>query len=243
MKFRTSAIFGWLFFGSFGVFTAAWTVVFIVRGQFLNSVVAFGLSVFCFGLILPLFTVIPGNVAPRVDVGDEGTTFWPDRSIEIPMQIAMLGGVTASAVYTIFAPAGKVAIPIPPAMRYSVPFTAGVFLLFVVPLLWRNFRRGSMKYIRLSPSGFELEEGWRSHSGDWDKVKDVTDAAPGQRASTSGPIVFVMSDESTPTISASGMTPDGKALRDLVRFYWLHPESRAELADGRAVERLARSLA
>ena len=47
----------------------------------------------------------PGNVAPRVNVDDGGTTFWPDRSIEIPIQIALLGAVTASAVYTIFAPA------------------------------------------------------------------------------------------------------------------------------------------
>jgi hypothetical protein len=32
-------------------------------------------------------------------------------------------------------------------------------------------------------------------------------------------------------------------LRELIRFYWKHPESRDELTDGRAVERLAQSLA
>ena len=113
-----------------------------------------------------------------------------------------------------------------------------MLVLIGVPLLWRNFRRGSTKYLRLTPSGFELEEGWRSQSGDWDQVKDVTDAAPGQQTSTSGPVVFVMSDGSAPTIAAGSMTPNGKALRELVRFYWQHPESRGELTDGRALERL-----
>ncbi len=243
MKFPMTAILGGLFSGGFGVFTAAWTVVFIVRGEIVNAVVALGLSVFCFGFIIPFFTVVPGKVAPRVNVDDGGTTFWPDRSIEVPMQIALLGGVMASAVYTIFAPAGKVSIPIPPAMRYSLPVTSAVFLLIVVPLAVRNFRRGSMKYLRLSPSGFELEEGWRSESGGWEQVKDVTDAAPGQQTSTSGPVVFVMSDGSAPTIAAGAITPNGMALRELVRFYWRHPESRDELTDGAAVKRLARSLA
>ena len=192
--------------------------------------------------LVPFFTVIPGNVAPRVSVDDGGTTFWPDRSIEMPMYIALLGGVTACAVYTFFAPAGMVTIPVPHAQRYSIPLTSGVLMLIGVPMLWRYFRRGSSKYLRLTPRGFELEESWRAQSGDWDQVKDVTDAAPGQRMSTSGPVVFVMSDGSAPTIAAGSMTPNGKALRELVRFYWQHPESRGELTDGGEIRGLASCL-
>ena len=84
MKLPT-AIFLGLFCISFGIFTAAWTVIFIVRGEFLNAVVALGFSTFCFGFLVPFFTVIPGNVAPRAEVDDGGTTFWPDRSVELPM--------------------------------------------------------------------------------------------------------------------------------------------------------------
>ena len=123
-------------------------------------------------------------------------------------------------------------------MRYSIPFMSSVLVVTGVPLLWRNLRRGCTKYLRLTPDGFELAQGWRSESGDWDQVKDVTDAAPGQQTSTSGPVVFVMSDGSAPTIAAGSMTPNGKALRELVRFYWRQPESRSELTDGRALERL-----
>jgi hypothetical protein len=48
-----------------------------------------------------------------------------------------------------------------------------------------------------------------------------------------------MADDSAPTIAAGAITPDGTALRELVRFYWEHPESRGELTDGRALKRLA----
>lgn len=242
MKLST-AILGGLFFGGFGVFSTAWTVLFVLRGEVLNAFVTLGVSAFCFGLIIPMFAVVPGNVAPRVDVDDAGTTFRPDRAVDLPIQIGFGLAVIASAIYTIFAPAGMVTIPVPAAMRYSLPFTSGVLLLIAAPHLWRNLRRGCTKYLRLTPAGFVLEEGWRSESGDWLQVKDVTDQIPGGKKSTSGPIVFVMSDDSTPTIAAGGMTPDGTALRELIRFYWEHPESRDELTDGRAVERLARSLA
>jgi hypothetical protein len=178
-----------------------------------------------------------------VNVDEAGTTFWPDRSVEMPLYIGLLGAMTACTVYTLFTPARMVTIPVPHYMRYSLPFTSGVFMLMGVPMLWRYFRRGSTKYLRLTPNGFELEESWRTASGEWDQVKNLTDESSDKKWSTSGPIVFVMSDGSTPTIAANGMTPNGDALRELVRFYWQHPESRDELTDGAAVQRLAQIMA
>ncbi len=243
MKILPLAILCGLFFGSFGVFSAAWTVIFIVRGEFLNAVVALGASAFCLGFVIPFLAVVPGNVAPRAEVDAGGTTFWPDRSVDIPIQISLVGGVIASAIYTIFAPAGMVTIPMPPALRYSIPFTAGVLVLTGVPFVWRNFRRGSTSRLRLTPGGFEFSQGWRPQFGDWEDVKDVTGEAPGQQAPTPGSVVWVMSDDTAHTFAARSYTPDGTALRELVRFYWEHPESRDELTDGAAVERLARSMA
>jgi len=40
-------------------------------------------------------------------------------------------------------------------------------------------------------------------------------------------------------MAAGGCTPDGRALREMVRFYWRHPECRGELTDGDALKRLA----
>jgi len=70
-------------------------------------------------------------------------------------------------------------------------------------------------------------------------VEDVTDEAPGQTAPTPNAIVMVMADGSAPTMAAASCTPDGVALRQLVRFYWQHPDNRGELTDGRALKRVA----
>jgi hypothetical protein len=239
MKVLPIAILSGLFFGTFGVFCAVWTALFIVRGELLNAVVTLGVSAFCLGFIAPFLKVVPGNIASHADCDGKGTTFRPDRGIDIPIQISIFGLVLASALFTIFAPLGKVDIPVPPSMRYSIPFTTGVVLLMGVPLVWRNFRRGGIKYLRLTPEGFELEQGWRSQSGDWAQVQGVNDEAPGQQAPTPDAIVFVMSDGSAPTLAAGSMTPNGSAMRELVRFYWEHPESRDELTDGGALKRFA----
>jgi hypothetical protein len=239
MKVLPIAILCGLFCGTLGMLSAVWTVVCIGHGDFLTAAVTLGIAAFCFGFIIPFFKVIPGNVAPRAKFDDEGTTFRPDGCIDIPIQISVLGLVVASALFTIFAPLGKVNIPVPHSMRYSIPFTSAVVVLIGVPLVWRSLRRGSTKYLRLTPAGFELEQGWRSASGDWAQVQDVTDQAPGQHAPTPNAIVMVMADGSAPTLAAGSMTPDGTALRVLVRFYWKRPEFRGELTDGRALKRLA----
>jgi hypothetical protein len=136
------------------------------------------------------------------------------------------------------APLGKLDIPVPPAMRFSLPFVSTVIVVMGGPMLWRNILRGSTKYLRLTLDGFEIVQGWRPQRGDWAQVQDVTDEAPGQSAATPNAIVIVMADGSAPTMAAASCTPDGVALRQLVRFYWQHPDHRAELTDGRALERL-----
>jgi hypothetical protein len=239
MKVLPIAILSGLLFGTLGVFSAVWTVLFIVRGELITAGVTLGVSAFCLGFIIPFLKVVPRNIDPRVKFDGGGTTFRPDSGIDIPIQIAVFGIVLACALFVTFAPLGKVDIPMPHSMRYSIPFTSGLLLVMGVPLVWRNFLRGGTKYLRLTPSGYELAQGWGSASGDWEQVQDVTDDVPGQQAPTPGAVVFVMSDDSAHTLAAGGITPDGTALRELVRFYWKHPESRGELTDGRAPKRLA----
>jgi hypothetical protein len=124
-------------------------------------------------------------------------------------------------------------------MRFSLPFVGAVIVLTGAPVLWRNLRRGSTKYLRLTRDGFEIAQGWRPQSGEWAQVKEITDEAPGQTAPSPSTIVVIMADGSAPTMAAASFTPDGAALRQMVRFYWLNPDRRAELTDGKAIERLA----
>jgi hypothetical protein len=238
MKVST-AIFGWLLLGTIGTLATIVAVRSILRGEYPTAVVALGGSAFCYGLIAPLAKVVRRKQAPRAEVDDVGTTFRPDPGIDIPVQVSLVGSVVASALILILVPLGKLDVPIPSFMRYSLPLMCGVILIIGAPMLWRNVSRGgTTKYLRLTPNGFELSEGWRSQSGDWDQVRNIVAENPAQQTSTPAAIVFVMSDETAPTISAGAMTPDGIAVRELVRFYWQHADHRDELTDGRALERL-----
>jgi hypothetical protein len=220
MKSRT-AVLGWLVFGAIGTLAT----VLAVRGEYPTAVVALGGSMFCYGLITPLAKVVRGGQAPRVEFDDAGTTFRPDPGIDIPIQVSLLGLVVASALIAVLAPLGKLDIPVPPFMRYSLPFLGALIVAMGAPMLWRNVSRGgTTKYLRLTPAGFELSEGLRSHAGGWEEVRDIADEAPGKQAPAPGAIVFVMSDDGAATIAAGAMTPDGSAMRDLVRFYWQHPD-------------------
>lgn len=230
-----TAIVAWLLFGAIGTIAAILAARSVVRGEYLTAVAALGASAFCFGLIIPLVKVVRGKVTARGAFDGAGTTIRPDRGIDLPVQVSLLGLIVASAIIAVLAPLGKLDIPVPPFMRLPLPFVSAVIVVTGGPMLWRNLRRGSTRYLRLTPDGFEVVQGWRSASGDWEQVEDVTDEVPGQQAPTPGAVVFVMSDESAPTSAAQSMTPDGSAIRELVRFYWTHPESRDELTDGRAL--------
>lgn len=242
MKLQT-AILTWLFLGLIGSLAAAAAVRSVMRGEYLSAVVALGGIAFCCGLSIPLIKVVRGTVTPRVDVDDTGTTIRPDRGIDLPMHVAMLGAVVACALIVVLFPQGKLDIPFPPGMRRnSLPFTSAAIVVMVAPFLWRYVRRGSSKYLRLTLDGFEIVEGWGVESGDWEKIQDVTHTAPGREPTSPGDIAFVMVDESAHILAAGGMTPNGSALRELVRFYWQHPDHRDELTSRRAAERLSALL-
>jgi len=239
MKMLPLAILGALFFGPLGVLCTVWAAISIGRGGYLTAVVSVGFAMFCLGLIIPFAKAVPGRLTPRGEFDDEGTTIRPDHGIDIPVQIAVLGLTVAGGLFAILGPLGMVDIPVPEQMRYAIPFVSAIAAIMGVPILWRTLRRGSLQYLRLTPDGFVFVQGWRPESGDWAQVADVTDAAPSQTAPTPNAVVVVMSDESVMTLPGASFTPEGRDLRELVRFYWLHPDRRDELTDGRGLKRLS----
>jgi hypothetical protein len=73
-------------------------------------------------------------------------------------------------------------------------------------------------------------------------VKGVTDTQPGARNLTASAIVVTMPDRKVCTVASTGSyTADEDALRDMVKFYWQHPEARSELTTGAALTRLSPS--
>lgn len=239
MKSFLVAFFGIIFAGGFGILCAVWAVVTAGRGEYLTTIVVLGFAGFCFGLVVPFIIVRSGKVTARAEVDATGTTIRPDGRVEVLTLVWGLVTVIAMGLFAALFPLGKLDIPVPHTMRYYLPFMSAAGAVMGVPTLWRIFGRGDRNCLRLTLNGFEFPKGLGPRSGEWSEVKDITDRVPGQPAPAYSAVVMVMFDGQTPTLAAGSFTPEGKALRELMRFYWQHPEHRGELTNGRALQRLS----
>jgi hypothetical protein len=120
--------------------------------------------------------------------------------------------------------------------RYFV-FACAAAVLVGVFSLWQIIRRRGTSYVRMTADGLELGNTVSSVERSWDEVTDIADRAQKAR-DASGTIYITTADGRTRTLPSDWYTPGGHALREMVRFYWKHPEDREELTDGRAAERL-----
>lgn len=240
MKVSALAILGALLFGATGSLASVWTVVAVMRGEYLTAIVSFGFALACLGFSVPLLKVIPGRVTPRGEWGAGGTTIRPDRGIELPAIIGILGAAVAGVLFATLFPFGRIHIPVPSETRFILPYLSGMLVIVCLPILWRILRTGGIYRLQLSPDGFVVNAGGVSpRVGTWDQVVDVTDAVPGRTAADDpNTIVLVLQGDVAIKLPGAAFTPEGIALRRLVNFYWKHPLSRDELTDDRAFQRL-----
>jgi hypothetical protein len=213
--------------------------MFLSRGEYLSAVVALGFAFFTLGLVLMLAIVASRKVKPRVRREDGGIMLRPDRRVDNLLMASTFGAFLGMACYAAFAPLDMIAIRVPRNdVRYFVFACAAATLVGVFSLVQIIRRRGT-SYVRMTLDGFELGNTVNSAEGHWDEVRDVGDRA--QRARRpSGTTYITTADGRTRVLPTDWYTPGGLALRELVRFYWKHPEDREELTDGRAVQRLER---
>jgi hypothetical protein len=140
---------------------------------------------------------------------------------------------------------GKLDLPVVSIRSYSgtpswIPLACGAVAAVWTVLLVLVLRLGGIGYVRLNPDEFEFAEAFRRTStGRWSEVTDINDIAPEGRRQATCPLVMVMEDGQMHLLDNAAMyTAMGRALRELMRFYWLNPGHRIELTDGRAVARL-----
>jgi hypothetical protein len=86
-------------------------------------------------------------------------------------------------------------------------------------------------------NGFRAGQPRADAEGTWDEVVNITDEYSEKQGRH--PTVFVMKERKPKVLkNTGGFAPSGAALYWMIRHYWKHPQNRAELTDGRAIERL-----
>jgi hypothetical protein len=231
-----TVVLGLLLFGASGVVAAAWTVGALGRGDFLTAAITAGGTVFTLGTCAALVVTRFKQVPLRGSADMDGTVLRPDPLGAALTCITFAAVVPSGVLYVIYVPKRVIDIPLSRGEQIFTPILIGFLVALAVGGLIAYARRGP-GYLLLSPQGFEIRELVSTKRGSWSEVTDVTDNAPGVKARH--PIVILTKDGQPQIIQgASGYAPNGAALYWMIRHYWKHPENRAELADGRALERL-----
>ncbi|MGV0656714.1 hypothetical protein ABQE48_22965 [Mycolicibacterium thermoresistibile] len=148
--------------------------------------------------------------------------------------------VVAAVLYLAFAPFDLVDFVPTGTMRVILPVGLASLVVFGVPILYGVFTRGGVGYLRVDPIGFEVWNGqWGSLvRGTWDEIEQILGAPPRGRKPFHEVVFFVLPKGRSAMLIADSITGNSAALREWVRFYWQHPDYRAELSDARALRRL-----
>lgn len=216
-----------------------WAVVSFAHGEYLTVVVVTGFAFAFLCLTASLVLVMRRKVRPLADVGDRGTTIRPDHIVGGLVKWGTVTAYLALATFAIFAPLGKIDIPLPPGNRQYILIVAFAGTIWGIVDVWRTFKRGGVSFIKLDADGFAMSQGSSSINGGWDDVVAITDRRPGKPAPLRAMIFVKFGDDRIRSLVVDSYTPGGDAVRRLVRYYWMNSDKRDELTDGRAVERLA----
>ncbi|SRX95430.1 hypothetical protein [Mycobacterium shimoidei] len=228
---------GFALFGGAGAFSAVWTVIFASRGDYLTAIITAGGTMFVLGLVLAAGWTELERVTVRGICDSRGLMLRPDRVITALWVIAFVAAVPSGLLYVVFVPRGEVSISMTRGEQIFTPYLVGFGLLFVVVGLIALVVRRGPGYVHLTPRGFELADILFTYRGTWTDITDITDIAPNKQKRA--PIVIIMKTGPPHVYTgAKACTPGGAALYWMLRHYWLHPENRDELVDGRALERL-----
>jgi hypothetical protein len=214
-----------------------WAIIFAGRAELLSAIVALGFAVFTLGMVAMLVVVASRKVAPRVTCQDGATTFRPDRRIDLYLMASTIGVFIAMVVYAVFAPLDRLDIPTPRGDQKYYVAVCGAGAVIGVFSMRQIARQRGMSLLRMSVDGIEMGNTMTTARFTWAELTEVADRPRNGRKATG--TTYISADGGRiRTFPSDWYTPEGHALRDLIRFYCEHPEHREELANGRAVERL-----
>lgn len=223
-----------------GVFFSGWLVTSLLQGSYLTGVILTGWVVWAFGMACHLAYTVPRTAKLRAEYGPTGTLVRSQKNADVMFGVPTFAIFLAAVLYLTLAPFGMIDYVPAGTMRIILPAGLAFLVVFGVPTLYRIFKHGCVSYLWAGPSGFEVWNGqWGSFSrGTWDEVEQVLDSPPRGRKPYHEVVVLVLPKGRSATLVADAITGNSGALREWVRFYWQHPECRAELTDARGLRRL-----
>jgi hypothetical protein len=245
----------WL--NAFSYVTGAVAVVVCVAGVIVAAIVGqLALALLLVGLTL--FWSIPygqklfiKRIVPRAKVDSAGTTLRPGRSVDVLGAAMMTIGSVTGGAWAALGFLGEVSFPFGADYAIGYVIFFGGLGSFCTAYLVVMIRNHGTAYVRLTPDGFVLAEGYFTGRGSWTEVVTVNDDTPVYEVGFSVfkrkkaqpyarcAITITKADGTTAAVPNGNLyASNGDALRELIRFYWQHPEHRGELTDDRALARL-----
>lgn len=232
------AKFGLLIFIGGAVYSVAQTVVSLLRGSISGAVTTAGLAVFfCAAVATVVLTLTVSGSAADTRWDGVGTTVRVNPSIAWAWGVALLGGAVGSSCYLVFVSYGDTELPFATTGRGgpSRYLLSALLLMSIIGLIALLRTRESGR-LRFSVDGVEHADMFRTRSARWEDLIDISDKS---EKSARNPIVFSTNDAKPIVVpNADRFGVGGPALYWMARHYWNHPESRDELHDGRALDRL-----
>jgi hypothetical protein len=180
--------------------------------------------------------MLAGRGSLRASYGSAGTTFLPPPVTKWTALIAA-SLIVGPVLYMTYGSRVTDDLPALAGKDYGrllVMVIGGVVLLIVIA---RRSLSGRRPVLTISADGIEFDDLSTRYTIDWDDITDIVGHLPKRRYFR--PIVFERKSGPLLAINnASSYVPGGRALFWLIRFYWLHPAHRSELASGAAIDRL-----
>lgn len=230
-------VLGILFASAIAVFSLAQSVVAFSRGNFVATVVAGGFALTTLSFLCGLAVLKLRSKRLIGTVDEHGTSFRPDPLLPWLLGCSFVGGAISSGLVLLLGGACEIELPFASPGRASENIYMSALFVICLIGVYALIVRGRF-YLRLTSTGLESADILHTRSASWDDITAIADTAVQKHRYH--PISFFVKDTQRPieVNNASGYATNGAALYWMVRHYWLHPENRGELADGRALERL-----
>jgi len=211
----------------------------LVRGYYLTAATVVGFAAWPLIMVGSLLLVLAGRTSMRATSAAAGTTLRPGRELVAAMGVGLASFIPAGISYLVFVPRGQVLVPLTQGWRFLSLAAMGLAVVLAVSTVisfWRRRDVGAGS-VTLTSTGVDVATAVQTESAVWDDVVDIKDGTEGKKTRTA--IVLCRADGSELVLDGADFyVPKGVGLYWMVYHYWRHPEDRAELADGRALDRL-----